>query len=217
MEKLYTAIHIHLSNAHGIDSLRLQNHIYGCYILLEDIVQQYATLSGMKITGQSFSFDLKQQFSEIGLRYGFAMDTQLLLGHGLSDYQDSWIHAFTTIKTLEEVDSLEEKVNAIIQQVVPADYGFFVSTAETGSLPPLWIERALNLLLPKPVAAPVSIPTEQPRSQAESVPSKSVDSLALLEKHKDNPKRMFASTRRKKPLFMTPNKILATTRRAPKA
>jgi len=211
MDTLCTTIRAHLSSVHGVSSLRLQNHLYGCYILLEDIIQKNVELTGTIVKSKHVSFDLMKQFSEIGLRYGFAMDTQLILVPCPADYQDAWIHIFTTLTTLEEVDALEEKVSAIIEQVVPAEEGFFVDAAETGSLSPQWVDRALSLLLPvepkKEDPVPSVIPPVIP-------PVVKTVSTAVLEKHKDNPKRLFASTRRKRNI-VPPKKLLATTRRKP--
>lgn len=219
MEALCHTVRTHLSNVHGLPSLRLQNHLYGCYLLLEDIVQKNVTLSGTTVQRQHGTFDLNKQFAEIGLRYGFAMDTQLLLTPCSPDYQASWVHVFTTMTSLEEVDALEEKVNEIIQELVPEEEGFFVNTAETGTLPPQWVDRALSLLLPIGLPEPaISSPTVtaviEPKKEDPVKPV--IVAASLLEKHKDNPKRMFASTRRKKLVISTPKRILATTRRSTK-
>jgi hypothetical protein len=225
MEALCHTVRTHLSSVHGLPSLRLQNHLYGCYLLLEDIVQKNVTLSGTTVQSQHATLDLNKQFAEIGLRYGFAMDTQLLLAPCPSDYQAAWVHIFTHTTSLEEVDALEEKINEIIQEVVPAEEGFFVSTAETGTLPPKWVDRALSLLLPTSAAtgAATGAATSAAASAATSVteskkedPAKPVNAASLLEKHKDNPKRMFASTRRKKLAAALPKRLLATTRRSTK-
>lgn len=214
MEPLCHTVRTHLSSVRGLPSLRLQNHLYGCYLLLEDIVQKNVTRSGTVIQSQHITFDLNKQFAEIGLRYGFAMDTQLLLTPCPSDYQEAWVHIFTTLNSLEEVDALEEKVNEIIQEVVSEEDGFFVSTAETGTLPPQWVDRALSLLLPS--GSNTSSVTAEPKKEDPVKPVSTVVTASLLEKHKDNPKRMFASTRRKKLLLLPPKKILATTRRSTK-
>jgi hypothetical protein len=213
-DPLYQAVRTHLSSVRGLPSLRLQNHLYGCYLLLEDIVQKNVTLSGTVVQSQHVTFDLNKQFSEIGLRYGFAMDTQLLLNPCPSDYQEAWVHVFTTMSSLEEVDVLEESLNEIIQKAVPAEEGFFVSTAETGTLPPKWVDRALSLLLPSSHATE---PTVESKKEDPVKPINVVTTASLLEKHKDNPKRMFASTRRKKLILLPPKKTLATTRRSTKS
>ena len=66
MEALCHTVRTHLSNVHGLPSLRLQNHLYGCYLLLEDIVQKNVTLSGTTVQRQHGTFDLNKQFAEIG-------------------------------------------------------------------------------------------------------------------------------------------------------
>jgi hypothetical protein len=215
MEPLCAAIRTYLSSVHGLASLRLQNHIYGCYLLLEDIVQHHVTLKGSRVNNQNVTFDLRDQFSEIGLRYGFAMDTQLLLHPCPTDYLDSWIHIFTTTTTLEEVDALEEAVNGLIERFVPAEDEFFIS-AKDGFLPPQWVDRALSLLLGTTVAPSVA-PTVAPTVAPAVTPIEVKPSLAILEKHKDNPRRLFASTRRRKGIVHAPKKILGTTRRAIKS
>ena len=236
MEALSAAVRTALSNVRGLSSLRLQNHLYGSYVLLEDIVQKNVVVTGTVAKGPHVTLDLIKQFSEIGLRYGFAMDTQLLLTCS-DEYRDAWIHVFTTFSTLEEVDALEENLNEVIRLVVPAEDAFFASTAETGSLPTQWVDRALSLLLTKDVevsavveanpetnsAAEANLVTSSATSSATSSPvdpkSSEVKALdkplvpaLLLEKHKDNPKRMFASTHRKK--LVIHKKLLAFTRRA---
>jgi hypothetical protein len=227
MEGLFASIRAHLSAAKGLVSLRFQNHLYGCYLLLEDIVQKNVKLNGTRVIGSNISFDLRTHFSQIGLRYGFAMDTQLLLMPCPADYQEAWIQQFTTIQSLEQVDALEETVNEIIQQTVCAEDAFFMNTVD-GMLSPEWIERALTLLLPKdeqyktPNTTNDSTTTLSVTNDSQPVSQQSAHPLqtpvpALLVKHRDNPKRMFATTRRKHVVFVTPKKILATTRRAHKA
>jgi hypothetical protein len=188
---------------------------------LEDIVQKNVTLTGTTVQRQHGTFDLNKQFAEIGIRYGFAMDTQLLLTPCPPDYQAAWVHVFTTLTSLEEVDALEEKINEIIQELIPGDEGFFVHTAETGTLPPQWVDRALSLLLVSVATISASVATSSSTVVAAIEPKKEdpvkpTTVSSLLEKHKDNPKRMFASTRRKKLFVSTPKRILATTRRSTK-
>jgi hypothetical protein len=231
MEALSAAVRTALSNVRGLSSLRLQNHLYGSYLLLEDIVQKNVVVTGTVAKGPHVTFDLIKQFSEIGLRYGFAMDTQLLLTCS-DEYRDAWINVFTTFSTLDEVDALEETLNEVIRLVVPAEDAFFVSTAETGNLPTQWVDRALALLLTKEISPEVRPVVETCSPEVSPVVSATVNTVVspivsattntvdlkpvvpalLLEKHKDNPRRMFASTHRKK--LVINKKLLAFTRRA---
>ena len=95
--KIKSVIINQLNGASGLYSLKLQNHIYGCFIIMEDIAQKAVDVSGTLIRGEKFTFDFDKQFSEIGLRYGFVMDTKLLLGTFMPEYKETWISYFENI------------------------------------------------------------------------------------------------------------------------
>ena len=194
MESLVAAIRALLPTVSGVASLRVQNHLYGCYLLLEDIVQNHVALCDTRITGPHISFDLHQHFSDIGLRYGFAMDSQLRWLKPPVDYKEAWIAVFCNTKTVEEVDQIEESINHVIQELVPTEESFFVSTAETGELPRQWIEKALALLLPKepysdiiPVTESTTVDAHSEQKeipQESSIPHKRHVSFALTRRNK---------------------------------
>ena len=178
-------------------------------MLLEDIVQKNVVCTGCILADSQF--DLNARFGEIGLRYGFVMDTQLLLSCS-AEYQAAWIHAFTTYSTLEESDALEDQINLILRDVVAPEDGFFLAVAEMGTLPPQWVDRALALLLPSVPSTP-SVPSVVPLDSP-STPSVIPSVLPNIESKKEVSIRMprtFASTRRRK--LPPPKKLLATTRR----
>jgi len=136
-------------NTQGLQSLMLQNHIYGCFIIMEDIAQHNVDLDGTVISTPKFTFDLDRQFSEIGLRYGFIMDTKLALDTFNTEYKESWLRQFKDIdlsQNIEEVDKIEESLIEVIQTSVASEDAFFISALDTGSLPQEWIEKVLNLL-----------------------------------------------------------------------
>ena len=95
-----------------LESLRVQNHIYGCFVLMEDFLEKSITLDGTTFTQNQYTFDLDQQFGEIGIRYGFLMDTKLIFDSYLPEYKTTWLEVFREIikKTLEDVDSIEDNV-----------------------------------------------------------------------------------------------------------
>ena len=141
-----------LTGTNGLYSLKLQNHIYGCFIIMEDIAQSAVDVSGNIIYTPKFSFDLGEQFVNIGIRYGFAMDGNLALDTYSDEYKNMWIELFRDIdlqKDINEVDKIEDCLIAIIQTVVNPEDAFFLSALETGSLPQEWIERAFNLINPR--------------------------------------------------------------------
>ena len=143
---IQTAVLNQLTNTSGLYSLMLQNHIYGCFILMEDIAQNKFEVNGTVLSTPTFKFDYDKQFSEIGLRYGFVMDTKLKLDTFTPEYKTAWLSQFNKkVENMEEVDKIEESLIATIQTIKPED-AFFINALETGSLPQEWIEKALHLL-----------------------------------------------------------------------
>ena len=71
----------------GIESLQVQNHIYGCFVLMEDIAESSTVLQNYVLKEDKYSFNLDMQFSQIGIRYGFLMDTKLIFESFLPEYK----------------------------------------------------------------------------------------------------------------------------------
>ena len=135
-----------LENVNGLYSLMLQNHIYGCFILMEDIAQNKFELNGTVISTSTFKFDIDKQFSEIGIRYGFAMDTKLILDICKPEYKNAWLAVFNDIyvsKNIEEADKIEDSIIEVMRSIKDS---FFFNALETGSLSQEWIDKVLNLL-----------------------------------------------------------------------
>ena len=140
-------------NTDSLQSLIIQNHLYGCFILMEDIAERKVDVDGTIISTPKFTFDLDKQFSEIGLRYGFAMDTKLALSIH-PEYKDLWLTQFKDIdfaQNIEEVDRIEESLIEVIRTYVTPGDEFFISALGTGILPQEWIEKVLKLLNPDDV------------------------------------------------------------------
>jgi len=167
-------------------SLMIQNHLYGCFIIMEDIAQHKVNVDGTIISTPKFTFDLDKQFSEIGLRYGFVMDTKLALNTFNPEYKETWLRQFKDIdiaQNIEEVDKIEESLIEIIQTIKSED-AFFISALETGTLPQEWIGKILNLLNP-------DVEMEDVKIENRAI------SVALTEKPI---RRRLSTTRRAKPL-----------------
>lgn len=196
MDQIKSVVSNELSNKSELHSLKVQNHIYGCFILMEDIAQGVVDVSGTIISTPKYTFDYDKQFEEIGVRYGFALDTKLALNDFHSDYKDSWIKTFNDInikRNITEVDSIEDCLIAVIQRTVLPESAFFVSALETGSLPQEWIEKLLKLV------------------SAQESDEEVVDS-ALTKALSEKPvKRRLVTTRRAK--VIKPKKALAKTRK----
>lgn len=146
-------------------SLQLQNHLYGCFLVMEDIADRILYLTGDRLMGEHLSIDLTQRISQIGLRYGFVMDTRAQLDSVDKAYQDAWIQWFRAIDETHEmakVDATEDALNAVLRTHVGEDMAFFANASETGSLSQAWISKLLALLDPESATEDVSPPPSPP-------------------------------------------------------
>ena len=204
LAKIKSAVLNQLTNTTGLYSLKLQNHIYGCFIIMEDIAQHNVDVSGNILSTPKFTFDYDKQFSEIGLRYGFAMDTKLDLDTSNPEYKESWLNCFKDIdlaQDIAEVDKIEDCLIEVIQSLVKSDEAFFISALDTGSLPQEWIEKAFQLINPP----------QSPSENDEEIPKRAL-TKAASEKPL-NTRRHLATTRRANVKINTNKKALAKTRR----
>jgi hypothetical protein len=202
---LYTMVREQMASLTGLASLQFQNHLYGCYFVMEDLAQGIITLTGTRIKGLT-SWDVEREFGRIGLRYGFIMDTKLALPP-CPEYQVAWLALFqdlSTKKKVEEVDQVEDAINEIAVKTLPVEQAFFLKALENGSLNQEWIAKALALLDPDSVE-PVEEPKEEPASLL---------SQAKTEKNAVEKPRRFARTRSSRPEVR--KAALATTRRSKK-
>lgn len=93
-----------------------------------------------------------KDFSEIGVRYGFVMDTKLIVESVSDAYRDAWLQTFKDLAVLQDVeyvDSTEECLIDLIQKLIPAEESYFIKALDTGSLPQAWVQKVLTLLLPE--------------------------------------------------------------------
>ena len=206
LSKIKSAVLNQLTNTDGLYSLKIQNHIYGCFIVMEDIAQGTFDLSGTLLTTPKYSFDFDRQFSEIGLRYGFAMDSKLMLDTFNPEYKETWIQYFKDIdlvRDINESDKIEDAIIEIVQANVKPDEAFFINALDKGSLPQEWIEKLFNIINPQRV--------QLPEKEVE------VEKTALTQAVSDKPlntKRRLATTRRANgKVSTTAKKSLAKTRR----
>ena len=151
LTKIKSAILNQLTDTNSLYSLKLQNHIYGCFIIMEDLAQDKVTLSNTVLSTLKYKFDLDKQFHMIGIRFGFVMDTHLALDKFSPEYHDLWLNIFKHVyltKDLTEVDKIEDYIIEVIQGafVRAQDDAFFINALETGSLPQEWVEKVLGLI-----------------------------------------------------------------------
>lgn len=214
VSKITAVVRAALVSAKGVHLLQLQNHIYGCFLIMEDIAQQSIRLSGTTILGTNYTFDLQQQFSQIGIRYGFVMDIAAILDPVPTDYRDAWLDLFKDIhltQDIELVDHVEDALNEIIQQVIPTEEAYFIQASATGALPQEWVVKVLSLLHPSIVFSTPIPPVIEPSSGSQLTKAKSDTSM-----HPSVAHRRFSRTRRHVSSTVTPSlskKSFARTRR----
>ena len=107
LPKIKSVVLNQLTNTNGLYSLKLQNHIYGCFIVMEDIAQHTIDISGTTLSTPKFTFDYDKQFNEIGLRYGFAMDTKLTLDIFTPEYKATWLQYFKDIDIAQDINEVD--------------------------------------------------------------------------------------------------------------
>lgn len=200
LTRIKSAVLNQLTDTNGLYSLKLQNHIYGCFIVMEDIAQNTIDVSGTILSTPKFTFDCDKQFSEIGLRYGFVMDTKLLLDTFTPEYKEAWIQYFKDIdlaKDIDDVDKIEDSIIEVIQSLIKSEDAFFVNALNTGSLPQEWVGKVISLLTSQEVDDEIKT---------------SVISKAITEKPVTKYRRL-AVTRRANSKAVGPKRSLAKTRR----
>ena len=216
LTKIKSAVLNQLTNTNGLYSLKLQNHIYGCFIIIEDLAQGAVNLTGTILSTPKFSFDLDKQFSTIGIRYCFAMDTHLVLEIFSSEYHNTWIQYFKDIysaKDIKDVDNIEDCLIEVVQSYVKPDEAFFVTACECGSLPQEWVEKVINLITPPiTVALPITVAPSITVAPPITVVPPITEKEKELEKDEEVLETALTKATTEKPLIT--RRYLAITRRA---
>ncbi len=217
LTRIKSAVLTQLIDADSLYSLKLQNHIYGCFIVMEDIAQKSVDVLGTLLVNPKYTFNFDTQFNEIGLRYGFAMDSKLTLDTYNTEYKNTWLQFFNDIdlaRDINDVDKIEDCLIEIIQNNIKSDDSFFLNALETGSLSQEWVEKVFSYLNPIKKAISDSLghvpvaPPSSPSSNTDEGYTKTISEKPL------NIRRHLSTTRRINPKIVnTAKKSLAKTRR----
>jgi hypothetical protein len=224
IKKIESAVLTELHDKHGLDSLKVQNHIYGCFILMEDIAESAIKKDGTTVTSEdAFVFDFDTQFSEIGIRYGFIMDTNLEYTGYTADYKANWLSCFHELGTshnITVVEEIEDKINQIIGTNVSSEDAYFMNSLEHGILSKTWQDKVIKLLIGSKVSNVPKVVEE--KEKEEDLPTnhlshanveKPVAEKPHVEKH-----RSLHKTRRNRPRNATASvpskKSISKTRRS---
>jgi hypothetical protein len=109
--------------------LLFENHLYGCFTLLEQQIDSSATA-------------LDCSFSHIGVQHGFLKDSRAVYT-GSEPYQSLWIPLLTSQQTDAFVDELEDSLFDYMRDISSA---YFAPALDTGELPEPLLKEALTAL-----------------------------------------------------------------------
>lgn len=181
-----------LQDKSPLHSLQIQNHIYGCFILMEDLAQGIVSLDGDSVTYQDSTFNINEQFSNIGLKYGFVISDDLALNNYNDEYKAKMIEIFRSCDLLRDVDALdnmEDEIIKLINELLDDKVNLFRNALDTGRLSDDLLESVLDLI--------------------ESEGKDKTEFLESLEKDKalSPPKKKYHYTRRRVHRKLTPSNI----------
>jgi hypothetical protein len=111
--------------------LLFENHLYGCFTLLEQQIDSSATA-------------LDCSFSHIGVQHGFLKDPRAVYT-GSEPYQSLWIPLLSSTQTDAFVDELEDSLFDYMRDISSA---YFAPALDTGELPEPLLKEALVVLTP---------------------------------------------------------------------
>ena len=192
-----------------LELLQVQNHIYGCFILMEDIAGKPNALQGYNYVNANYTFNIDEQFEEIGIRYGFLMDTKLIYESYPPEYKAAWLEIYKGLgqKTIEDSDRIEDVIIELIKTSVAPEMAFFLHAINTGSLPQEWLHSVIKILTGKTyVVKTDDIKTVSVNAETEHSPNGLAN--AAIEKQT----KRFRTTKRYHSIII--KKPLAKTRRA---
>jgi hypothetical protein len=147
MNSLKEAISNTLDSIHdSVEKVAFQNHLYGCVVVLEQIVEKRGDLSGNMFTDDDGElFNLNDDFDSIGIYYGFIDNTSL--GYRSSDaYKREWIKLYS--EGSDDIKILDEFEDTIFKELVNKckDLPYFESSLVSGELNEEW-KNKLNELI----------------------------------------------------------------------
>ena len=170
----------------GIEGLAFQNHLYACFLLMEDLSQGLLESKDGVVTGNGLSLNLETQFGQIGVRYyGFVMDGQAVLRTWPAAYKEGWMRVWSSVAVAPKAaagvaaggaaggaagvaaggaasaDAIEDALLAVIQE--EPDSWFMNAMEHQGSLSADRVEQALYLLHPDWETKKVEKPTVEKR------------------------------------------------------
>jgi len=148
-KELESVVLTELHGKYGLDSLKVQNHIYGCFIVMEDIAESNMNLDGSILSTTDFSIDLEKQFLELGIRFGFLLDTHLEWDQYSLEYKKNWLECFQYLQTSHDMNAVELLEYVLIETIkkeTESNDAYFLNAMEHGILSRKWQDKVINLI-----------------------------------------------------------------------
>jgi hypothetical protein len=129
----------------------LENHIYGCFVILEDICDNCdVNIIKTTLNYSELSFNYLRNFNKIGVTFGFLSKDAFTLNDFSADYLKCWIELISYIyecKNIKTIDDIEDIIYKYIKENVANNY-FHVALENDGLLDDNSIKQIESLLTP---------------------------------------------------------------------
>ena len=201
------------------ETLRVQNHIYGCFLVMEDLADGDLQLTAdyhLESGKQAPSLSLQNAFGDLGLHYGFVQDPRAAWKTVPTDYRHAWTSFFRELQLIcdmDVVDAMEEQLDELIRdQVTDPSVAFFAHALDETALDAADLDRifataptaSVTTTAPATFHAPIDPVTKSP---VQPPPSSRIHRRLA---------RTFRSARDSNKVPATPRRRLSKTHRRPR-
>jgi hypothetical protein len=129
----------------------LENHIYGCFVILEDICDNCdVNIIKTTLNYSELSFNYLRNFNKIGVTFGFLSKDAFALNDFSANYLKCWIELISYIyecKNIKIIDDIEDIIYKYIKENVTNNY-FHVALENDGILDDVSVKQIESLLTP---------------------------------------------------------------------
>jgi hypothetical protein len=129
----------------------LENHIYGCFVILEDICDNCdVNIIKTTLNYSELSFNYLRNFNKIGVTFGFLSKDAFALKDFSADYLKCWIELISYTyenKNVKIIDDIEDIIYKYIKENVTNNY-FHVALENDGILDDVSVKQIESLLMP---------------------------------------------------------------------
>lgn len=134
-----------------INSIKFQNHLYGCIAILEIIAERDDASSNTivdlsnnlliqkdeSVDNHNKPFNFKDDFNKIGTEHGFFYDERSSFDGWKEEYRNAWIQIWNTLgydKNMEQIDSLESEIFKKVHESDNSHFEYFYTAVENSCL-----------------------------------------------------------------------------------